>query len=316
MPSRCRPGYRPADRTSEPTGIAALSALSREIAARAPRRGRQAPSGARAQTARHRATTARATAAALRMSACRARPVRRQGRRRQDDLRCGHGAARWRRRRRRAGAAALGRSRALAGRRARRAVGNEPQRIPARPANLAVRELDAGLALRRARDEYAAAIDGIFDRAVIRTCDVAHDWRVMHGLVDLAPPGLDELVAVAGGHLARAGGADARPWDLVVIDTAPTGHALRLLEMPALHPGLDARPDAHRPEVPADRGGGKPRAAAADAVRRISALRAMLADRQAAQFVVVTRAAALPRAETCGSSARCRGSASRCRWSS
>ena len=59
--------------------------------------------------------------------------------------------------------------------------------------------------------------------------DIAHDRRVMHGLVDLAPPGLDELVAVL-----EITSLVARQWDLIVIDTAPTGHALRLLEMPAL----------------------------------------------------------------------------------
>jgi arsenite-transporting ATPase len=177
-------------------------------------------------------------------------------------------------------------------------IGHEPLRIAGGPANLLVRELDAGLALRRARDEYAAAIDGIFDRASHPNVDIAHDRRVMHGLVDLAPPGLDELVAVLEVTSLVAGGADARPWDQVVIDTAPTGHALRLLEMPALiqdwtH-ALMRIVLKYQPIV----GAGTLGQQLLTLSRRIGALRAMLADRHAAQFVVVTRAAALPRAET------------------
>ena len=155
-----------------------------------------------------------------------------------------------------------------------------------------------GSRCRRARDEYATAIDGIFDRASHPNVDVAHDRRVMHGLVDLAPPGLDELVAVLEVTSLVAGGAAARPWDLVVIDTAPTGHALRLLEMPALIQdwtrALMRIVLKYQPIV----GAGSLGQLLLTLSRRISALRAMLADRQAAQFVVVTRAAALPRVET------------------
>ena len=43
---------------------------------------------------------------------------------------------------------------------------------------------------------------------------------------------LDELAAVLEITEAITGGAPE--WDLVVMDTAPTGHALRLLEMPGL----------------------------------------------------------------------------------
>ena len=42
----------------------------------------------------------------------------------------------------------------------------------------------------------------------------------------LAPPGIDELFGVLSVVDARA------DYDVIVVDTAPTGHALRLLEMP------------------------------------------------------------------------------------
>ena len=45
-------------------------------------------------------------------------------------------------------------------------------------------------------------------------------------LMNLAPPGIDELFGMLSVVDARA------DYDVIVVDTAPTGHALRLLEMP------------------------------------------------------------------------------------
>src|SRR5207244_11085070 len=45
-------------------------------------------------------------------------------------------------------------------------------------------------------------------------------------LLDLAPPGIDELFGMLSLVEAR------RQFDVIVVDTAPTGHALRLLELP------------------------------------------------------------------------------------
>ena len=47
-------------------------------------------------------------------------------------------------------------------------------------------------------------------------------------LLDLSFPGVDELVGLM--EIARL--ADAKPYDFVVVDTAPTGHTLRLLAAP------------------------------------------------------------------------------------
>jgi arsenite-transporting ATPase len=43
--------------------------------------------------------------------------------------------------------------------------------------------------------------------------------------MNLAPPGIDELFGIRSV-------VDARTLRLIVVDTAPTGHALRLLELP------------------------------------------------------------------------------------
>lgn len=54
------------------------------------------------------------------------------------------------------------------------------------------------------------------------------DRRVVDSLFDLAPPGIDEIVSLD--HIMDAIEAD----ETLVIDTAPSGHFLRLLEMPEL----------------------------------------------------------------------------------
>ena len=97
----------------------------------------------------------------------------------------------------------------------------------------------------------------------------------------------------------RSRGAPRRPrYDLIVIDTAPTGHALRLLEMP----------DAAREWVQVllrvllkYRTLVRPGQLAGELVKlskSIRALQALLHDPVAARFIVVTRAGAVPRVET------------------
>jgi arsenite-transporting ATPase len=111
-------------------------------------------------------------------------------------------------------------------------------------------------------------------------------------LMDLAPPGIDELFGML--ELVRAG----RRYPLIVLDTAPTGHTLRLLEMPDV-----AREWVHalmrvllkyRGVV----GPGSLGAELIDLARSIRSLQALLQDPSRARFIVVTRAAKVPRAET------------------
>src|ERR1700757_2860519 len=59
----------------------------------------------------------------------------------------------------------------------------------------------------------------------------------MEDLLDLAPPGIDEIFAIVSLVDALEPATKARrraPWDTVVVDTAPTGHTLRLLRMPSI----------------------------------------------------------------------------------
>ncbi len=92
------------------------------------------------------------------------------------------------------------------------------------PANLAVEELDAGAALEEFRGAYASRLREIASRGTFLSDDQ------IRSLIDLSLPGLDELMAFLKIAERAAGGE----WDCVLVDTAPTGHTLRLLEIPDL----------------------------------------------------------------------------------
>ncbi len=76
------------------------------------------------------------------------------------------------------------------------------------------------------RSDVEAALDRLLGRG--RNLDLAYDREIARGLLELTPPGVDEIAGLA--FLADVGDDYAA----VVLDTAPTGHLLRFLEMPAL----------------------------------------------------------------------------------
>jgi len=95
---------------------------------------------------------------------------------------------------------------------------------------LTARQMDASAAFARFRREYESRIDGLFGALIDRGVDVAHDRAIMRDLLALAPPGVDEVYALAALGETLSEARFAR----VIVDPAPTGHLLRLLEMPAL----------------------------------------------------------------------------------
>jgi arsenite-transporting ATPase len=105
-----------------------------------------------------------------------------------------------------------------------------PREVRVAPGLTAI-ELDARAEYACLRDEYAQELSGIFDRfADGAGIDLAFDRDVMERLMDFAPPGLDEMLALTRiVDLMNRG-----RYDLFVLDTAPTGHLLRFLEMPEL----------------------------------------------------------------------------------
>jgi arsenite-transporting ATPase len=177
-------------------------------------------------------------------------------------------------------------------------LGDDERAVPGAAPGLRARELDAERAFQERRERYRAAVDDLF-AAVLRgtRLDVAFDREVVQQLIDLAPPGLDELFAILTVIEALFHRAPA-PYDMIVLDTAPTGHALRLLQMPAaalewVH-ALIAILLKYRAVV----GLGDLATDLVEIARDLRALQELLRDGTRARVVAVTRAADLPRLET------------------
>ncbi len=182
---------------------------------------------------------------------------------------------------------------------------DRPRIIGGAPSNLEVRELDAAAALARRRHDLEAALAEIAASIGAGQADSA---RSLDQLLDLAPPGIDELLGIleVADSLAKSvRGADGREaaasgtrYDLVVVDAAPTGHALRLLEMPGIAREwirvlirlLLKYHELVRP--------GRLAAELLALSKSNRALQDLLGDPAASGFLVVTRAAVVPRIET------------------
>lgn len=177
-------------------------------------------------------------------------------------------------------------------------LSDDPVAVPGAPANLRVREIDAARGFRVLRDRYSKAIDRWFDRMTRDTpggvhVDASEDRGVMQRLIDLAPPGIDELIAI----IDVTDALDAAV-DLVVMDTAPSGHALRLLEMPSLVQDWARALMSILLKYQPVAGVSALAPVLLQVSQGVGRVRALLADPQRTSFVVVTRAAALPREES------------------
>ncbi|HEX4682684.1 MAG TPA: ArsA family ATPase [Gemmatimonadaceae bacterium] len=95
---------------------------------------------------------------------------------------------------------------------------------------LVVRQMDASAAFARVRDEYQSRIDELFAAIVGRGVDVSQDRAILRDLLSLAPPGIDELFALS----LLGDSLDEGRFSRIIVDPAPTGHLLRLLDMPAI----------------------------------------------------------------------------------
>ena len=171
---------------------------------------------------------------------------------------------------------------------------DEPRRVPGAPDNLLARELDAAARFEAVKIRYRRAIDALFERG--SGLSSSGDREAMQDLLELAPPGLDEIMAIV--EVADSLGGESGERRMVVLDTAPTGHALRLLEMPAVVHGwvkaLMAIMLKYQPVV----GIGELGDVLLQLSQSLGRFRARLSDPARTAFVVVTRAAELPAAET------------------
>ncbi len=120
------------------------------------------------------------------------------------------------------------------------------------PANLSVVELDAQQCLENFKEKYKHHLHCIAQRGTFL------DNEDINNFLDLSLPGMDELMA----FLKISRWLKEKRYDRIVVDTAPTGHTLRLLAMPILiHRWIDALDTLlakHRYMVEAFRGSYKP----------------------------------------------------------
>jgi arsenite-transporting ATPase len=181
-------------------------------------------------------------------------------------------------------------------------LGDEARRVAGGPKNLVARELDAAKAWDAERARYRASIEELFSSIFQGKMDVAFDRAVLEDLLDLAPPGIDELLAlvtILDALLPTTGKAGASSgYDLVVVDTAPSGHMLRLLALPekalAWTHALMSVVLKYRSVI----GLGELASDLTQLARRLRELIALLADPSRTAFVAVARPARLPRLET------------------
>ena len=108
-------------------------------------------------------------------------------------------------------------------------IGDEEVPVEGVP-GLFARQADASAAFERLRAGYAERVDALFDAIAAHAIDTSADRRIVRDLLALAPPGIDELYALA----AIADAVGENRFARVIVDPAPTGHLLRLLEMPAI----------------------------------------------------------------------------------
>jgi arsenite-transporting ATPase len=181
------------------------------------------------------------------------------------------------------------------------ALGDDPRPVPGAPAGLTARELDPAAGFARRREAYDSAVGALAGGMG----GFLPDRRILREVLEVTPPGLDELVALlevtsalgVDGGRGRAPGR-RRSTGLVVVDMAPSGHALRLLDLAAIVEGW-----AHdlMKLLLKYRGVARVETAGEELLRlarRAGGLRRLLADPSETRAVVVTRPAELVAAET------------------
>lgn len=197
------------------------------------------------------------------------------------------------------------------------ALGDDARHLPGAPEALRARELDAEAVFSRWKEGHARSLKRPVSadpperteraegpagegggRRARSGLDAPLDRAVFERLLEATPPGLDELVALS--ELIHSLGEEGDEAEtLVVVDTAPTGHALRLLEMPGLALEWDHALLAlllkYREAVGVPAGWAEE---LLELARRLKAFRALLADPGRCRFVAVTRAGELAHRET------------------
>src|SRR3989339_74517 len=98
--------------------------------------------------------------------------------------------------------------------------------------NLYVQEMDAEREYEKLKYLYSEEIKDIMTAFVKgeAAINVVFEEEIMESFIDMTPPGIDEVMAIA----TIVDYMDKGKFDLFILDTAPTGHLIRFLEMPEL----------------------------------------------------------------------------------
>jgi len=105
-------------------------------------------------------------------------------------------------------------------------IGSSPKRISE---GLTAVEIDGQKEFASLKKQYAEELESVL-KAISTNMDFTFDREVMERIMDLSPPGLDEVMALTMGMQFLGSGR----YSHLVLDTAPTGHLIRLLELPEL----------------------------------------------------------------------------------
>jgi len=96
-------------------------------------------------------------------------------------------------------------------------------------ANLEGMEIDPGKWFEDLKQRYRMWTDELFDSLSGGSrMEIKFDREAMRELVELTPPGIDEIAAL--GTISDL--LDLEQYQTIVLDTAPTGHLIRFLELP------------------------------------------------------------------------------------
>jgi|AntAceMinimDraft_9_1070365.scaffolds.fasta_scaffold18842_2 arsenite-transporting ATPase len=88
--------------------------------------------------------------------------------------------------------------------------------------SLQAREIDASRLMEQFKSEHRRELTSLADRGTY------FDQRDIHDFLNLSLPGMDEIIAI----MELADLVSQNQYDNIVMDTAPTGHTLRMLELP------------------------------------------------------------------------------------
>lgn len=149
--------------------------------------------------------------------------------------------------------------------------------------NLYGLEMNAKELLEDLKSRYREAIDEAFSQLLIGI-DLPFEREIMHNIMDLSPPGLDELMALSKlNDIIKD-----REYGLIVIDTAAGAHTIRLLELPHLVNGWIERAlrlhDKYRYIAPLE----KCRSIIEGLKEDVANIRTSLMDLRRTGFVIVT----------------------------